>query len=328
MGRPTILLVDPEPARRDGIAAALERGLVEVVAVGPAEAASRALAVSPLAVALSLLPGERDLLSFVTSWREDPARQAIPLLALVPRGGEEIAERALAAGASDILFWPASELALRVRVRSLVRAAVLEGEVLGFGQALEEIVRVYEARELDRFEHSERVSRLAAALAQASDLSPGGTERIRRAALIHDIGMLGIPDSLLLKKGPLSPDEWDMLRSHPVVGAQMLRGIPAIEPFIPFVLLHHERVDGSGYPHGLSGDEIPPPVRILSLADAYGALTSLRSWRSGRPHEEAVAVLAAEAEAGHWDASLVGRLDAAAGSLSAAVSSRGSVSER
>jgi diguanylate cyclase (GGDEF)-like protein/putative nucleotidyltransferase with HDIG domain len=134
--------------------------------------------------------------------------------------------------------------------------------------------------------HSKAVSRYATELAAAAGYTREGVKRIRAAALLHDIGKLSVPDSTLTKKGPLTEAEWEMMKRHPELGVGILKYIVGLRGCIDAVLFHHERYDGTGYPRGLKGDNIPRDARIMSIADAYDAMTSERSYKEGRMTEE------------------------------------------
>ena len=112
---------------------------------------------------------------------------------------------------------------------------------------------------------------------------------LRLGALLHDIGKIGISDDVLRKPAPLTPEEFEMIKQHPGVGARILRSVPFLAPHIPIVELHHERPDGHGYPHGLRGDEIPLLARIVHVADAFDAMTSARAYRPARGPRRGVA---------------------------------------
>jgi HD-GYP domain-containing protein (c-di-GMP phosphodiesterase class II) len=114
---------------------------------------------------------------------------------------------------------------------------------------------------------------------------------LEQGAFLHDVGKIGISDTILLKPGPLTEDEWVEMRRHPVLGYQLLSAVPFLKEASVLVLNHHERFDGSGYPAGLTGEAIPLPARIFAVVDAYDALTSDRPYREARPQEEAVAEL-------------------------------------
>lgn len=130
--------------------------------------------------------------------------------------------------------------------------------------------------------HSARVGLLAVALAAAMGLPPDRIARIERAALLHDVGKIGVDDAILMKTEPLDAAERAAVSAHPVIGAQMLRGIESLAPLVPGVLHHHERYDGAGYPRGLAGTDIPLDARIIVVADAYDAMRSDRPYRAAR----------------------------------------------
>jgi diguanylate cyclase (GGDEF)-like protein/putative nucleotidyltransferase with HDIG domain len=148
--------------------------------------------------------------------------------------------------------------------------------------------------ERDRYtgEHSERVAELAAEVARAASLEEREIERVRAAALLHDIGKIGIPDDILRKGGELNEPEWRTMREHPVIGERIVRKIPGLGPVARIVRHEHERWDGTGYPDGLSGDEIPIGARIVMACDAYHAMTSDRPYREALSHVEAIRELA------------------------------------
>lgn len=139
-----------------------------------------------------------------------------------------------------------------------------------------------DAKDHYTYGHSEKVAKYATAIAQELGYSQDSLESVRVAALLHDIGKIGVPDHLLGKSRPLSPKEWEVMRSHPDLGVAILKHIDAIKDCLVAVLHHHERYDGSGYPAGLKGENIPLNARILAVADAYDAMTSERPYRQGK----------------------------------------------
>jgi diguanylate cyclase (GGDEF)-like protein len=136
--------------------------------------------------------------------------------------------------------------------------------------------------------HSSLVSELAAAVARRLDLPAAEVARVSVGALLHDVGKIGIPDAILTKAGGLSPEEWECIQEHPVLGKQILAQAPELTDITPLVLHHQERYDGTGYPHRLSGEDIPLGARIIAATDAYHAIISDRPYRSRRSHSEAV----------------------------------------
>ena len=174
--------------------------------------------------------------------------------------------------------------------RADARPVELEGETVGSS-----IAGLAEALlERDRYtgEHSERVAELSALVAQSLGLDERETERVREAALLHDIGKVGIPDDILRKGGELSEEEWQTMRGHPMIGERIVRSIPGLGAVARIIRHEHERFDGSGYPDGLKGDEIPIGARIVLACDAYHAMTSDRPYHAALSHAEAIRELA------------------------------------
>jgi len=133
--------------------------------------------------------------------------------------------------------------------------------------------------------HSERVAMLSAALAREVGMRPDECERIHIAGLVHDVGKIGVAEGVLTKPGRLTDEEFEKVRAHPEIGYRILRDIPSLRDVLPGVMHHHERWDGRGYPHGLSGEQIPLMARIIALADTFDAMSSTRSYRPAMPRD-------------------------------------------
>ncbi|HEY8771126.1 MAG TPA: diguanylate cyclase [Thermoleophilaceae bacterium] len=192
----------------------------------------------------------------------------------------------LIAAASDHLRRARMNGGGRAEIRSGTSDAILaEDTVAGLAEAL---------LERDRYtgEHSEVVAELAGQVARSLGLGEREVERVRAAAMLHDIGKVGIPDDILHKARDLSDGEWHTMREHPVIGERIVRTIPGLGPVARIIRHEHERFDGSGYPDRLSGDEIPIGARIILACDAYHAMTSDRPYRQAMTHGEAIRELA------------------------------------
>ena len=157
--------------------------------------------------------------------------------------------------------------------------------------AVESLAEALDARDSYTRGHSENVTRLAVTTCRAMGLPPEAEEHLRLAGLLHDIGKIGIPDNILRKGGTLTPRERELVRAHPALAASILEKVPLLADIIPTILSHHEHWDGTGYPNGLVGEEIPLPARILSVADVFDAMTSDRPYRPAMPREKALAEL-------------------------------------
>jgi PAS domain S-box-containing protein len=162
---------------------------------------------------------------------------------------------------------------------------------MAYDQTLEVLARSLEMRDMDTEEHSRRVTDLTVRLAKKMEVTEEELERIYRGALLHDIGKISIPDSVLLKKGPLTEEEWKVMRTHPVTAYEVLSQVEYLQPSLDIPYCHHERWDGSGYPRGLKGEEIPLAARIFAVVDVYDALTSDRPYRKAWSKEKTIEYL-------------------------------------
>ncbi|MGE3840770.1 MAG: HD-GYP domain-containing protein [Vicinamibacterales bacterium] len=199
----------------------------------------------------------------------------------------EWSQRLRASGSSaevDGLITTFNKLIEALEVSRSQTEAAYVGSIRALATALD-------ARDTYTAGHSERVSALSVALGRKMGLSPHDLDVLRLGALLHDIGKIGISDAILCKPNALTADEFEIIKTHPTVGAQILRSIPFLEEHIPIVELHHENPDGSGYPHGYRGQQIPLLARIVHVADAFDAMTSARAYRQGRPAADAMTEL-------------------------------------
>ena len=161
-----------------------------------------------------------------------------------------------------------------------------------FVGSIRALLAAVEAKEPYTRGHSERVAHVAAQLAAAIGLPEKQVELYRVTGLVHDIGKIGVAEAVLRKPGRLEPEEFEQIKLHPEIGYRILRDVAAMHDAIPGVLHHHEKWDGKGYPHGLSGEQIPLIARVLALADSFDAMSSNRSYRSALPREKVLAEIA------------------------------------
>lgn len=209
----------------------------------------------------------------------------------------------------------------RVRTRELLETKTREVEAtnarlrqaLGdleenFEAMVHTLVKAVEAKDPYTAGHSERVMGYSVRIGRALGLSPHELRVLRMGALIHDVGKIGIPDAILTKPGPLTPEEFAVIRTHPEVGTRMVEGIPMFKECVPIVLLHHERLDGSGYPYGRGGADLSLGVRIVAVADCFDAMTSTRAYRNGLDPGVALEALWKSVAEGALDEKIVAQL--------------------
>lgn len=155
-------------------------------------------------------------------------------------------------------------------------------------------VSTMEAKDTYTQGHSERVGKYAQMIARQLKFSEKQVTKLSEAAVLHDVGKIGIDDSILTKPGPLVPEEWEQMRQHPLIGVRIVEQVGLSPDVVEMIRDHHERFDGRGYPNGIAGEEIPLGARVLGVADAFDAMTSDRPYRSGMPAEEAIRILREE----------------------------------
>lgn len=239
--------------------------------------------------------------------RTEPALVTIPFIYMMQAdaSGQNLPEPEL--GIEDRIKKPIKrdELVKIVHAR-LLRAAQLE--IAHMNRAYLETITVLantiESRDHFTSEHVDRVAKIARILAEKLNFTGEELHQLEFGARLHDIGKITIPDHLLNKPGKLTPEEWALMKQHPVAGAKILSGISHLKGAIPYVLYHHERWDGSGYPMNLQGANIPIQGRIMALADVYDALVSERPYHPPRPQSEVIQFLKLRAGV-HFDPELV-----------------------
>lgn len=207
--------------------------------------------------------------------------------------------------ADDFLTKPVNRHELIARVRSCLRIKSLNDQLENSDDVLYAFARAVEAKDPYTIGHSERVARFATDLGLVAGLSQDQLTELKRGGLLHDIGKIGVPDALLGKPGKLTKEEFQVIQQHPVIGEEICQSLKSFVSILPLIRSHHERLDGSGYPDGLKGDEIPFIVQILSVSDSFEAMTSDRPYRSGLPIEKVERIFLEEVDRGHFDRELV-----------------------
>jgi len=190
-------------------------------------------------------------------------------------------------------------------VKSALRTKALIDELEQAENVLVSLANALDAKDPYTRGHSDRVARYAESLGRTAGLDAATRRDLRRAGLLHDIGKIGIPLSYLQKPGKLTTEEYELVKQHPTIGYDICKPLRTMASILPLIRAHHERLDGTGYPDGLSGDAVTLPMRCLTIADVYDALTSDRPYRRAMPRDSALKVMREEASVGMWDARLI-----------------------
>jgi len=300
-----ILIVDDEADARVPLAMLLRREGFEVRDASDGKSAlAECASFHPDLILLDILmPG---MSGFEVCWRikAAPETRLTPVVLVTGLSGTEERIRGINAGADDFLSKPIDFNELLARTRSLLRLKQYTDELEHAESVLFSLAYAIEARDPYTHGHCERLAEMSMHLARKLKLSEEHIGALRRAGYVHDIGKVAVPDATLLKPGPLSEEEKRVMRKHPEVGERICAPLRTFRPVLPIIRHHHERHDGSGYPDGLRGAEIPVTASVLQLADVYDALTCKRVYKAAYPHEIARSIIVAE-RAEHFDPRIV-----------------------
>jgi putative two-component system response regulator len=305
--RTRVLCVDDNHLNRELIATVVTDADMHIMLAGNGREAVEILEREAVdVVLLDLVMPVQDGNSTLKILRSDPRHEFLPVIVLTSHRNSQMRQEAIVAGADDFINYPLNRLELVTRIHSLLRIKEYHSDLEQTQNVICALALALEAKDRYTRGHSQRVGDLARTFALHVGLAPGVAERIRIAGLLHDIGKIAVPETLLNKNGPLTRDEFMRVIDHPVIGEEMVRPLTTLSSVLKLIRHHHERYDGRGYPDGLRGDAIPYEVRLLSIVDAYDALTSHRAYRpSPLTHDAAMATLRREAAGGKWDPQMV-----------------------
>jgi putative two-component system response regulator len=265
-------------------------GFVVLAAANGVEALSHMEVLTPSLIISDIAMPEMDGYTFFEHVRANPDWLSTPFIFLTARGTKEDILTGKDLGAEDYLVKPLNRVELLTAVRSrLERSRQLRVVRLreAYESSLTMLANAIEARDQYTRGHVERVTAYAILLAKQLGWQGKRLEELRFGAILHDIGKIHVRETTLRKNGPLNQDEWEEIRQHPMIGASMVKDIPYLQPAIPAIKYHHEQWGGNGYPHGLAGEEIPIMARIVSVADAFDAMTTTRAYQKARTLQQA-----------------------------------------
>ena len=290
--RPRILVVDDHSSSRMTAVALLS---VEGYDVVEAESGAAALAqvsnTNPDLILLDVMMPGMDGYEVCRRLKDDEHTRLTPVVFITALDDRRARLRGIEAGGDDFLTKPFDQLELSARVKSLIRQKRLNEDLDHAEKVLFLIARTVESRDPDTGGHCERLVTHGKAFGDYLGLSRPEVRDLMWGAYLHDIGKVGIPDAVLLKRGKLTADEWQIMRQHVLIGEQICLPLRTMRGVVPIIRHHHERWDGSGYPDGLSGHEIPYIAQVFQVIDIYDALTSERPYKKAFSPEEALKMM-------------------------------------
>jgi putative two-component system response regulator len=229
----------------------------------------------------------------------------IPVVLITSLQATEERIKGIEAGADDFLSKPFNRQELMTRVRSLLKLKRHTDELENAETVLFSLALSVEAKDPYTIGHCDRLARYSVALGRRLGMSAEYLKALHRGGILHDVGKIGIPDSILLKPDRLTPDERTVMQAHPVIGERICTPLRSLRLVLPIIRHHHERWDGSGYPDRLAGEAIPLTARILQVVDLFDAFTTQRPYKPAFPLEKTLALMREETAKGWWDARLI-----------------------
>ncbi len=307
---PTILVADDNWANLELLSELLQDEGYRVLCVVDGEQALQTFLGQQIDLALLdvMMPGRTgfDVCRVIKS---QPETRLIPVVLVTSLTSADDRVQGIEAGADDFLSKPINKQELLARVRSLLRLKQFTDELENAETVLFSLALSIEAKDPYTEGHCDRLSKYSVALAERLGLPEELRVALRRAGVVHDVGKVAVPEHILLKPGPLTPEEWKVMKQHPVVGERICAPLKSFRHVLPIIRHHHEKLDGSGYPDGLKGEEIPLTARILQTVDIYDALTTNRPYRKALSPKETFAVMQEEVKRGWWDGFVVDELE-------------------
>jgi putative two-component system response regulator len=302
MEQATIMVVEDDAQVRGVLTEHLTHLGYEILTTASAEEALQRLEeTTPDLVLTDVYMGGMSGIDLCSRLKHDKRFQLMPVIILTGHSDLRSRIAGLAAGADDFFTKPFDLVEVRTRVAALLRMKFLLDQLEQAENVITTLGLTIEARDPYTAGHCERLARYAVDLGIALGTDQSMLKALWLGGFLHDLGKIAVPDRILLKNGPLNTKERAVIQTHPTVGADLVQALHTLDDVRPIIRHHHERFDGSGYPDGLAGEEIPLGARIMAVVDVYDALRSQRPYKLALSHEEAIGILWQETEAGSWN---------------------------
>jgi len=309
--KPSILIVDDDPRNLKLMEALLLPLNYEVIKASNGEQAISFVNKTDIdLVLLDIMMPEMDGYEVCRRLKRNEASRLIPVVMLTVLDDIGSKVRGIECGADDFLTKPPHKVELLTRVKSLINVKTLNSNLASIENVLFSLANVVEAKDNYTRGHVKRVADLSVLIAKRLGLPKEEVEAIRLGGILHDMGKIEIAAEILNKPGPLSPEEWERIKDHPDAGFKICYPLKKnLGKALEIIRHHHEKLDGSGYPNGLAGEEIPMVARIMAIADIYDALITDRPYRKAMSKEEALKILQKEASEGKLDERIIRYLE-------------------
>jgi len=298
----TILVADDQAANRELFQELLTaHGFQVITAVDGAEVLHQVKLASADLVLLDVMMPHLTGFEVCERIKSDPDTYLTPVILVTALSDKQDRIDGIKAGADDFLTRPVDSTQLLARVRSLLRLKQRTDELERAESVLFSLARSIEGKDPYTHGHCERLVEYSASLGEHLSLPAEQITALRRAGVVHDIGKIAIPDSILLKPAALTRDEWKLVKEHPAVGERICAPLKSFRLVLPIIRQHHEKYDGSGYPDGLRGEDINVGARVLQIVDVYDALTTVRPYKPAFSITDALQTMKQEVASGWWD---------------------------
>jgi putative two-component system response regulator len=298
----TILVADDQAANRELLDELLSsEGFNVLTAPDGAAALEHLNLVNVDLVLLDVMMPEVSGFEVCARIKANPDTYLIPVVLVTALSDKQDRIEGIRAGADDFLTRPVDRTELLTRVRSLMKLKHHTDELERAESVLFSLARSIEGKDPYTHGHCERLMNYSASLGEHLGLPQEQIVALRRAGIVHDVGKVAVPDAILLKPAKLTPEEWKLMKEHPIVGERICAPLKSFRAVLPVIRHHHEKLDGSGYPDGLRGEAIPVTARILTVVDVYDALTTERPYKPAFSMTDALKTMQQEVAKGWWD---------------------------
>ena len=305
--RSTVLVVDDEPRNAkllEAILTPLDYNVIK--AYNGEEALSIADKMNIDLILLDIMMPIIDGYEVCKHLKQNEEKRLVPIIMVTALNDMESRIKGIETGADDFLSKPINKIEIQARTKALISTKKLNDKLTSIENMIVLLANAVEAKDKCTEGHVQRVSEMAVLLGKKLSLASHEITALRYGGILHDIGKIGVSDTILNKLGPLSGEERQMINQHPLVGYKICLPLKkTLGIAIDMILHHHEKLDGSGYPEGLKGDDISVAARIMAIVDIYDALISDRPYKKGMSHQQAMSILSREADAGQLDKTII-----------------------